>query len=360
MRVRGYGHRLRFFLSLFGRIRSAFGTRTTPLPPALLDPQSVAAAVSHGRRWNNYLALEPDVFLFGDAEGFLAYGGMGNTLLSVGGVHGSFPIQVLIRWKGEARKRGFKRLMLFPVHAAEQRLLRDAGFSTLHVGSEAILHLPGFDLEGSALRNLRQTIHRAERSGTLTLAEESLSDNPELERLFDAWLQSRIRDFRMRILVGSPGFGNPLGRRVFVVRRNGKAEAFTTITPGFSGSGWGMDIMARDPAGPPGMMEWMIAEMAFRLKSEGALTLSLGACPMRLMEEWETSGSPYLNFIFKALYGKVERGRLFRFRELARFKEKFDPEWVPVFLGGSPRINWIGLYDACRMWGLFDDPSSPP
>jgi phosphatidylglycerol lysyltransferase len=300
--------------------------------------------------------LENEVQGFGTKEGWLAYASMGKTLMAVGGIHGSQAMETLGRWVRAARENGFKRWLLFPVARGEQSSLQQQGFNTLHVGSEALVKVQEFQLDGPERRNLRQTIQRAERAGSLTLNELSHTDNfGEVKEVFQEWLDRRIRSFRMRLLVGAPGFENLQERRIYACECDGSAVAFITVTPGWNESGWGMDIMARSPQAPPGVMEWLISNVIFSLREEGVQWFSLGACPMRLMIPREAGESRLFRFIFERLYGGLLGGRLFRFRDLARFKEKFCPEWIPIYFGASPRISMRALYDGCRMWGLFDE-----
>ena len=245
-------------------------------------------------------------------------------------------------------------MLLFPVLSHERVQYEEEGFKSIHVGSEALIDVQKFHLSGRPRRNLRQTIQRANRDNQLVLKETPNEDIPQLRKVFEEWLDSRIRDFRMKVLVGSPGFDEPFRRRFFTCFNNELPVAFITITPGWNEKGWGMDIMARSPQAPPGVMEWLIAQTIEQLRGEGAETFSLGACPMRLIESRSPDESRILRFAFEGLYKGYLGGRLFRFRELARFKEQFRPTWIPIYFGGYPNVSVRALYDGCRMWGLFD------
>ncbi len=328
------------------------------LPQSPLSPKQAENLARKSPRANGYLALEPEVHSFGDQNGWLGYGALNHVLLGVGGVHGETHTDTLKQWKEAATQNGYQRLMLFPVAAHERRGLWDAGFRTLHVGSEAFIDLDRFSLDGPRMRNLRQTCRRATRDGDLRVEEYTQETaRNELQNVYQSWLDSRIRSFRMRLLVGGPGFHTKDTRRFFVCKSAGVPVAFVTVTPGWNGKGWGLDMMARDPNAPPGAMEFLIMETALRFRNEGAHVLSLGACPMFLTRPRDPGESRFLRWIFGLLYEGFFGGRLFRFKELARFKDKFHPRWEPIYFGGWPNMKLWTLYHGCRMWGLFDNPT---
>lgn len=357
MRRPGYGAWLRWILKLPGIFLSIAWGKGRPISPSPLVSEEAERLVRSSDRGNNYLALENDVRGFGTDQGWLGYAALNRTLLSPGGIHGPKRKKVLNEWIQEGRAKGFKQFLLFPVSMAERKELKEIGFESLHVGSEAIIDIPSFSLSGPSMRNLRQTVRRSNRDGSLRCREICVPSEFHLvKETFQQWLNSRIRGFRMRLLVGAPGFNNPQRRRVFSCFSNNEPVAFITLTPGWKGRGWGLDIMARAPDAPVGALEWLLTETLAALHGEGALYFSLGACPMRLTQPPEKGESPLLRWVFQKLYAGIFGGRLFRFRDLARFKEKFNPRWEPVYFGGFPKMSWIALYEGCRMWGLFDRP----
>ena len=324
-----------------------------PLAPlALTDAERSARK---GNRGNNYLALEPDTRRFGSSENWLSFAASGRTLLSVGGLHGDEREALLRNWVTVGQEQGFRQFLLFPVHSSEREEVEASGFSTLVVGSEALLYLPDFKLDGSARRNLRQTIARASRVSGLAFREVSTAERGILLPVFSEWLASRLRPQMMGRLVGRPGFTQPLGRRYFAVFFGEKPVAFLTLTPGWNEQGWGMDTMARLPDAPPGVMEWLIVQSMKVVRKEGSIWFSLGASPMRLPERSIHSIPQPFRGVFRFLYTQPLGARLFPFRGLARFKEKFSPEWVPVRIGAYKNVSVWSLYEGCRIWGLFDE-----
>ena len=159
----------------------------------------------------------------------------------------------------------------------------------------------------------------------------------------------------MALVVGSPSFDAPLGRRYFAVGdgSEGTPCAFISLGPGWSGRGWGLDVMARDPDAPAGAMELLITQAATRVFEEGAQHFSLGAAPLFAGPKNRVRAEHYLETMMQWIFQSRLANRFFHFESLARFKMKFAPTWQPVFIGIWPRPSIRALYGGCRMWGLF-------
>jgi phosphatidylglycerol lysyltransferase len=131
----------------------------------------------------------------------------------------------------------------------------------------------------------------------------------------------------------------------------GLALGFTTFRKTGVDGGWVLDLMRRDPAGPPGVVEACIAEAAIAMRDAGAKTLSLGLAPLAGLDgvngPWEER--------LLANGGRVVH-RWYDVNGLARFKNKFDPYWIPrygairrrrdliAFIVGLLRVHLAGAF----------------
>src|SRR5207237_9550459 len=84
------------------------------------------------------------------------------------------------------------------------QLWRDAGMRALYIGDEGVIDTRSFSLEGRAIRKVRQSVSRLERSGfhvELTPVEElDAGTIAELDRVSDAWRCGRPeRGFSMAL-----------------------------------------------------------------------------------------------------------------------------------------------------------------
>jgi len=332
------------------------------LPPSLdMDPEILRAEIRRSPRGNGYLSLEKEVRLFGDSRAFLGYGTWGRNALITGGLHGereNLP-GTLVAFRNTLYDNGFKRVLSFPVAPDERQVYEESGFQHIQVGAEAFLDLREYSLQGGRRESLRQMVNRAQKRFALECREVSPAQSEQqLCSLYQDWLRSRRRGYRMRLLVGTPSFHRPFGRRYFATfdKKGEVPWAFITITPGWDGRGYGLDVLARHPQAPAGAVDLLLSETIGHLQREGVDLFSLGACP--LIEKGEISvGDPRgLRWAFRVLRDSPWGNHLFQFQSLYRFKEKFNPRWEPLYMAGWPNIGFRTLYAGCRMWGLFGPP----
>ncbi|MCZ7583502.1 MAG: DUF2156 domain-containing protein [Deltaproteobacteria bacterium] len=309
-------------------------------------------------RANAYLSLEPGLRVFRRGDHLLTYHAQGRDAFVVGGLHGprDSAAGALRELGGRLASAGFRRVLLFPVSRDELNVVRAAGFDAIHTGSEAFCDPTRFFLAGKPRADLRQMLNRASRRSDLELVEmDPARHAPLLRAVYDAWLAERPVKRRLRLLVGTPMFDRPEGRRYFAVMERDAhlPAAFLTLTPGWSGAGFGVDVMARLPDAPAGAMDLLIYGVIRRLAEQDVRLLSLGACPMSERAPVGVDDKPLLRVAFRVLEGTRLGNEIFRFRSLAHFKGKFAERWEPVYVACRGRVTAWSLYAGCRMWGLF-------
>ena len=346
-------------LDLPGRFVQAVSRRPGPLPAAELTHGELARTVVASPRANAYLSLEPGLHPWKSEDGVLTWAAAGKVAFVVGGVHGQGdPRQLLRAFYADACAAGFRQVLLFPVSADERAVVADAGFGSLMVGAEAFVDPTTFSMSGKAKADLRQMVNRATKRYGLR-ADELCPEGAaaDVGPVYRDWLADRKTGHQMLLLVGRPAFGRPEGRRYFAVHdADGAPTALVVLTPAWSGGGYGVDVMAREPDGPAGAMDLLLTHVIRVLADEGVHTLSLGASPMAERCDPPADDSRLLRPAFRFLYRSSLGNRLFGFESLARYKDKFDPHWEPVYFGGAPSCGVRALYAGCRMWGLFGPP----
>ncbi|TNF25882.1 MAG: DUF2156 domain-containing protein [Deltaproteobacteria bacterium] len=334
------------------------------VPEASMPLGELAAIVRHSPRGNAYLSLEPDLRTFATDDGALTWAAAPRHALSVGGVHVTGDgTRLLTDFRDALSEARFSKVMLFPVAAAERRLVRSAGFRSLMVGAEAFVDTATFTLAGRKHADLRQMVNRGKKRYGVTVHEvDPRRVAASLDHLYHHWLDGRPLADPMALLIGTPCFDRPLGRRYFAARSADRpdAVAFVTVTPGWDGRGWGVDVMAREPDAPAGAMDVLLTEVITRLADEGVEVVSLGACPMAERTALPRRDSRFLRAIFRWLYRSSLGNGLFPFQSLALYKDKFRPRWEAVHIASWPKLNAWSLYAGCRMWGLFGRPPLTP
>ncbi len=339
--------------------------RPDAVPDAGLSLDALAARVRESPRANAYLSLEPGLRQILTNDGLVTWAAARRHAFIVGGVHAPDPdafTRILAHARGALAAARYRRVLLFPLASDERHAACAAGFKSMMVGAEAIIDPHGFVLHGKRHADLRQMVNRGTKRYGLRVSELSpVTHHGVMAQLYWRWLDDRPAGHRMQLLVGTPCLERPAGRRYFGVFAPGDAQhpvpvAFVSLTPGWGGRGWGLDVMVRSPDAPAGAMDVLLTHIIGQLADEGAERFSLGACPMAERTPIPSGDSRVLRAVFRWLYRSSLARRLFPFDSLARYKDKFTPTWEAVHLAGWPTINAGALYTGCRMWGLFGPP----
>jgi lysylphosphatidylglycerol synthetase-like protein (DUF2156 family) len=150
----------------------------------------------------------------------------------------------------------------------------------------------------------------------------------------DLWLASRPMP-PLRFLVNADILDDLRERRVYVAEADGQIVGFLALNPLPRRAGWVVDLMARLPDAPNGVIDVLLDGAVSDLAASGADFFSLGLAPLVHLAAPFPAAHP-------ALPSKAERilrllrlaGRPFyNFDGLAAFKAKCHPaEWEPLFL----------------------------
>lgn len=317
-------------------------------PPA--DPTTRARARTIAEKYGCgallpfQLGQDKLVFTPPDGDGLVVYGLAGRTAIMLGDAIGPPESAPKVLGDFVAHCRKLDRVpVVYQASSAGRATLVGAGFRIFKVGEEALIDLLTFDTTGPRRANLRHTITRCRKDGVLFRwfpkgipAEESaLLD--DLEEIDGTWrkkagpqLGFTISHFDRATLAWQP--------ISVAVSATGRALAFTTFGKTGVDGGWVLDLMRRAHAGPPGAVEACIAEAATAFRAAGARTLSLGLAPLGGLD----TSSPVFEERLLALGGRLVHP-MYDVDGLARFKNKFDPYWIPRFGATRSRSDLIGF-----------------
>ena len=328
-------------------------------PPA--DPTSRARARAIADKYGCGALLpfqlgdDKHVFSPAGADGLVVYGMAGRTAVVLGDLIGPPEAAAQALDQFLARCRRLDRVpVVYQASSAGRATFVDAGFRMFKVGEEALVDLPSFDTTGCRRANLRHTITRCRKDGVTFrwfahgLPPEEAALLGQLEAIDNIWRKSAGPE--MSFTISSFNRASMAWQPVSVaIAESGTALGFTSYRQTGVDGGWVLDLMRRDPAGPPGVVEACIAEAALAMRDAGARTLSLGLAPLAGLDgvngPWEER--------LLANGGKLVR-RWYDVNGLARFKNKFDPYWIPRygairrrrdllgFIVGLPRIHLQG------------------
>ncbi|GLW21997.1 membrane protein [Microbispora amethystogenes] len=228
---------------------------------------------------------------------------------------------------------------------------REGGLGALELGDEAVVEVAGFTLEGRAMRNVRQMVHRVERLGyTCSVRRAGDLTEAERDRIHAAAVSWRGTTAERGFSMALGRFGDPADAGCVVVTAHGPAQA----SPPAAGAGprggeetgdvravlhfvpWGrdglsLDLMRRDGRADPGLNEFLIVRALEAAPGLGVTRVSLNFAVFRAaLARGERLGAGPVSRAWRGVL--VFLSRWFQIDSLYRFNAKFRPVWEPRFL----------------------------
>jgi phosphatidylglycerol lysyltransferase len=210
-------------------------------------------------------------------------------------------------------------------------LYKSVGFNTLPLGSEAIVDLGGFTLEGSENKNVRNAYNKMLRNGYSAEVKEpphSVRMLREFRNISDDWLTLR-KASEMRFSLGwfDEDYLNTCP--ILLVRdKEGFIDAFANIVTEFQAKETAVDLMRYRDYSEKGIMDFLFVSLFQWAQTQGYKSFNLGLSAFSGIGEdpRDPAIEKSLHFLYKNL------NRFYNFKGLHAFKEKFHPEWSPRFL----------------------------
>ncbi|WP_258046094.1 bifunctional lysylphosphatidylglycerol flippase/synthetase MprF [Leifsonia shinshuensis] len=227
--------------------------------------------------------------------------------------------------------------VFYSVDAQYQPIFDGMGWSTMTVAEETVIRPQQWATTGKKWQDVRSSINRAQRAGIrsewTSFGALPLSAAVQLSDISEQWVAEKDLPEMGFTLGGLDELRDPAVRLMLAVDESGRIEGVTSWLPSYREGhvvGWTLDFMRRRPGSINGVMEFLIAEAATRMKEEGVEFMSLSAAPLA-----HTAGTPddaksgmdrvlgYLSTSLEPVYG---------FRSLLKFKQKFQPELHPLIM----------------------------
>ena len=274
-------------------------------------------------------------YFFDESESaFLAYRVVGGVAIVSGDPIGpSESFDGLLRAFVARARRCDWRIAILGASERFLPLYAQHGLHALYHGDEAVVDVASFSLEGRAIRKVRQSVHRLQRSGytAQVLRPSEIGDGlrAELEEVARAW-----RD-------GEPerGFVMALDRlfrlgdaeTVFVVGfdPNGRAAGFLHFAVSSVGRALSLSSMPRLRDSPNGFNEWLIVETMEWASAQRLERVSLNFAPFAALLAPEAELSNMQEVQRRALM--TLKGH-FQLDNLLLFNRKFGPRWERRFV----------------------------
>jgi len=307
--------------------------------PRILPPEPISDRVrdlvagSPLTEANIALTGDKRFLLAEDGRAFLAYADTGRTLIAKGDPVGAHDAGESLVWRfRELADRLGRRCAFYAVTQDYLPTYLDSGLTLLKIGVVARVDLRRFTLDGPARRDFRHARNRAEREGYefgVIAAAELDSVLPALRGVSDAWLASKQGTEKSFALGAfSEAYLRQFDCAVLRHRDSGRIVAFANLFQGAGRQELSVDLMRYAPDGPNFAIDALFALLLLWGREQGFRWFSLGAAPFAGMQ-----AHPLASF-WNRLGGYLYRhgDHFYHFEGLRAFKEKFGPEWSPVYL----------------------------
>jgi phosphatidylglycerol lysyltransferase len=160
------------------------------------------------------------------------------------------------------------------------------------------------------------------------------SSMAELRGISSVWLKSKQGEEK-GFSLGAFKEGYIANFDVAVLRSNkGQIAAFASLFKGANVHELSFDLMRHRPGGPGFAMDALLAELMLWGAAKDYRWFSLGAAPFSGIENRQLA--PLWNRIGGFVYEHGED--FYNVEGLRAFKEKFDPDWSPIYLATPGRL----------------------
>ncbi|MGI9824718.1 phosphatidylglycerol lysyltransferase domain-containing protein [Agromyces sp. Marseille-Q5079] len=228
--------------------------------------------------------------------------------------------------------------VFYSVHPQYLPIFEELGWQHMSVGEETIVRTKGLELTGKPWQKVRQALNRGVKEG-MTTVWASWDELPratvaEINAISEEWVAEKEMPEMGFTLGGMEELKDPDVRLMLAVGPDGRLQAVTSWLPVYRDGaviGWTIDFMRRADDSMNGIMEFLIASAALRMKDEGAEVLSLSGAPLAtkpLAPGAEAPEPTVMSRLLEFLARTLEPA--YGFSSLFRFKAKFNPDYETI------------------------------
>lgn len=293
-----------------------------------------------------------------DGRGGIAYRVVSGYAISVGDPVGDEPAAVVRGFADHCDQQGLSPV-LYSVHDDTVRTTRALGWSDMPVAEETVVPLEHFTLDGRAWAKVRQPYRRADRDGLRAEWTRWIDLAPgmsaQLDALSEQWIAEKALPEMGFTLGGVDELRDAGTALMLAIGPQGELQAITSWLPVHDAGelvGWTLDFMRRADGSMPGVMEFLLASAALRMKSEGLAFMSLSGAPLAQTAAADANAaadadpgadSRRMLRLLSWLGGVLEPA--YGFRSLLSFKAKFNPDRFAMHMAypDAAQLPGIGL-----------------
>lgn len=283
-----------------------------------------------GNRMTHLLFLKDKCFYFSqDKKVLIAYTPYKDKMVVLGDPIGEK--ELFINAILEFRHFADKFDMIPVIYEASDENLsiyHDNGYEFFKLGEEALINLVDFNLTGKKKQDLRIARNKMDKNEfqfAMTMPPFDKEFLDKLRVISDEWLGERkekgfsVGWFDTDYLNRAP---------IAVINRDDDILAFASIMPIYDNVTISIDLMRGKVEAPSGVMDALFLGIINWSKDNGYKQFSLGVAPLS-----NVGSNPYSHTDEKlGKYVYNYGNKIYSFRGLRKFKEKFQPEWKGVYL----------------------------
>jgi len=321
----------------------------------------------YGCNSTSYVLLEGPKRYFTSprVDGFLAYQ-MSAGVCVIGGDPVCSPSQAPLLIADFAEAMNSRPIGAYQVTPIMVEAFREAGFSHIQVGKEAVFDLNRFTLAGGQMELVRAATNKARREGVVVTEHNPFGPgasevNFELREISEQWLKTK-GERELGFLLGSLTLDQACAKRFFIARSGngkGRIEGFIVCEPIYGRHGYYLDLTRRRVDAVRGVMELLTCEIFRLLRDEGYEMASMGLAPLALLDDPDLNEHPTLTRLMRFAYQQVTNR--YDFKLLYRYKAKYHPHsWERRYFCFnqkrlSPRMLYavLGVRNATTIRGLL-------
>ncbi|MCD2147175.1 lysine--tRNA ligase [Gordonia paraffinivorans] len=213
-----------------------------------------------------------------------------------------------------------------------------AGFVTLNIGDEAIIHTREYSLSGPAMKAVRQAVTRTRRAGvTVRIRRHADIDDAEMQKVIARADEWRDTDEERGFAMALSRLGDRADDECLLVEAvidegtpSERVVGMLSFVP-WGRRGASLDLMRRDRSGPNGVVETMVSELCRNSEQFGITEVSLNFAAFRAFFEQgpQIGAGPIMRFGYSVL---MFGSKFFQMESLYKSNAKYLPDWQPRYL----------------------------
>ena len=275
-----------------------------------------------------------------DKKSFIMFSDRAKSWVAMGDPVGSADHKDLVRDFSLLADRQGRNAVFYQIRADNLSVYVDNGFHIVKIGEEAMLDLKKFDMTSARQKNLRNTYRRVRKAGIefkVIPPGKFLELESQFREVSDSWL-SKVGGTEKDFSVGYYDREYLSRHHHAVLMREGRVVAFANLWRTQDRNELSVDLMRYGSGAPSGSMDFLFLCLIRYGQENGYRWFNLGMAPLSGLEYHLSS--PLWNLVASFIFENGER--IYKFRGIRNFKEKYEPTWQPRYIAYRSQLGLLG------------------